>query len=247
VPIQNDLVFVDMNVKIPPFDNPKVREAISFAIPYRDILSSALYGRATPMYDGDPAKPYDAAWPVPIKHGTDFAKAKVLLTEAGFPNGFKTTLSFDLSEATTREPMAILIQESLKKIGVEVTLEKVPGSNWFAQMASKTMPLVIAEFYGWLDYPEYHFFWTYDGANNSVFNTANYVNPALDKEIDTARFAPDEKVYKAALQTMVDIVMTDLPRIPLYKRYADYAMQTNVKGFEYWFHIHPDFRKLYKD
>ena len=46
---------------------------------------------------------------------------------------------------------------------------------------------------------------------------------------------------------MVDIVMTDLPRIPLYRRYADYAMQKDVKGFEYWFHTHPDFRKLYKD
>jgi hypothetical protein len=47
----------------------------------------------------------------------------------------------------------------------------VPGSNWFAQMASKTMPMVIAEFYGWLDYPDYFFFWTYDGANNSVFDS----------------------------------------------------------------------------
>ena len=54
VPVQNDLVFVDMNVKMPPFDNPKVREAISYAIPYKEILSSALYGRAVPMYDGDP-------------------------------------------------------------------------------------------------------------------------------------------------------------------------------------------------
>lgn len=247
VPIQNDLVFIDMNVKIPPFDNPKVREAISYAIPYKEILESALYGRGVPMYDGDPSKPYDPTWPVPIKHGTDLAKAKQLLTEAGFPDGFKTTLSFDLSEATTREPEAVLIQESLKKIGVEVTLEKVPGSNWFAQMASKTMPLVIAEFYGWLDYPEYHFFWTYDGANNSVFNTANYVNPALDKQIDAARFAADEKVYKDSLQNMVNIVMTDLPRIPLYRRFADYAMQKDVKGFEYWFHIHPDFRKIYKE
>ncbi len=247
VPIQNDLVFVDMNVKMPPFDNQKVREATSYAIPYKEILSSALYGRATPMHDGDPATPYQPTWPVPIKHGTDLAKAKALLTEAGFPNGFKTTLSFDLSEATTREPTAILIQESLKKIGVEVTLEKVPGSNWFAQMASKTMPMVIAEFYGWLDYPEYFFFWNYDGANNSVFDTCNYVNPALDKIIETARFAPDEAVYKDSLQKMVEIVMTDLPRIPLYRRYADYAMQPNVKGFEYWFHVHPDFRKIYKD
>jgi peptide/nickel transport system substrate-binding protein len=247
VPVQNDLVFLDMNVKIPPFDNPKVREAISYAIPYKEILNTALYGRAVPMYDGDPSKPYDPTWPVPIKHGTDLAKAKALLTEAGFPNGFKTTLSFDLSEATVREPTAVLIQESLKKIGVEVTIEKVPGANWFAQMASKKMPFVIAEFYGWLDYPEYHFFWTFHGGNNSVFNTANYVNPTLDKWIDQARFATSDKPYKEGLQNMVNIVMSDLPRIPLYRKFADYAVQPNVKGFVYWFHTHPDFRTLYKE
>jgi peptide/nickel transport system substrate-binding protein len=248
VPVQNDLVFVDMNVKIPPFDNPKVREAVSYAIPYKEIISSALYNRAKPMFGGDPSQPYPSAtWPVPIKHGQDLEKAKKLLTEAGFPNGFKTTLSIDLSEATVREPSAILIQEALKTIGVEVTIEKVPGSNWFAQMASKTMPMVIAEFYGWLDYPDYFFFWTFDGANNSVFDTANYVNPDLDKVIDVARFTRDPEVYKTSLNKMVDIVMTDLPRIPLYTRFADYAAQKNVQGFEYWFHTHPDFRKLYKD
>ena len=248
VPIQNDLVFVDMNVRIPPFDNPKVREAISYAIPYKEIISSALYNRAKPMFGGDPARPYPAGvWPVPLPHGQDLEKAKQLLTEAGFPNGFKTTLSIDLSEATVREPTALLIQEALKKIGVDIELEKVPGSNWFAQMASKTMPMVIAEFYGWLDYPDYFFFWTYDGKNNSLFDTANYVNPELDKIIDTARFTRDPAVYKESLGKMVDIVMTDLPRIPLYTRFADYAMQKDVHGFEYWFHVHPDFRKLYKE
>jgi peptide/nickel transport system substrate-binding protein len=247
VPVQNDLVFLDMNVKIPPFDNQKVREAISYAIPYKEILNTALYGRAVPMYDGDPAKPYDPTWPVPIKHDIDLAKAKELLAEAGFPNGFKTTLSFDLSEATVREPTAVLIQESLKKIGVDVTIEKVPGANWFAQMASKKLPFVIAEFYGWLDYPEYHFFWTFHGGNNSVFNTCNYVNPTLDKWIDSARFATNDKVYKDSLQNMVNIVMTELPRIPLYRKFADYAVQPNVKGFVYWFHTHPDFRTMYKE
>jgi Bacterial extracellular solute-binding proteins, family 5 Middle/Binding-protein-dependent transport system inner membrane component len=69
VPVQNDLVFIDMNVKIAPFDNPKVREAISYAIPYKEIIESALYNRAKPMFGGDPSKPYPAGvWPVPIRH-----------------------------------------------------------------------------------------------------------------------------------------------------------------------------------
>ena len=164
VPVQNDLVFVDMNVKIPPFDNPEGARSHLLRDPLQgDHQFGALQSRQADVRRRPGTTLSRGDWPVPIKHGQDLAKAKQLLTEAGFPNGFKTTLSFDLSEATVREPTAILIQEALKKIGVDVTLEKVPGSNWFAQMASKTMPMVIAEFYGWLDYPDYFFFWTYDG------------------------------------------------------------------------------------
>ncbi len=246
-PVQGDLLFVDMNVQMKPFDNLKVRQAVAFAIPYQDIMDGALYNRGVPMF-GAPADTttFPPTWPTPSPFSTDLEKAKALLTEAGFPDGFETTLSFDLSQATTREPIAILIQESLGKIGIKVSIEKVPGSNWFANMASKKMPFVIAEFYPWLDYPEYHFFWTYDGANNSVFNTCNYVNPKLDAVIETARFAPDDATYKKALVEMVGIVMADVPRIPLAQLFGDVAMQQNIENYVYWFHQHIDYRTIKK-
>ena len=52
--------------------------------------------------------------------------------------------------------------------------------GFFAKMLEKSMPMVVASFYAWLDWPEYHFYWTYHGGNNSVFNAASYVNPELD-------------------------------------------------------------------
>jgi len=245
-PVQNDLLFIDMNVQIKPFDNPKVRQAIAWAVPYQSIMDAALYGRGVPMFGGEADKPYPPAWPVQSHYSTDLAKAKQLLAEAGFPDGFKTTLSYDLSQATTREPIALLLQESLGKIGVEVSIEKVPGANWFAQMAAKTMPLVITEFYGWLVPPEYFYFWNFDGKNNAVFNTANYVNPKLDAVIDAARFERESSRYDADLVQMNDIVMGDLPRIPLARLLFDVAMQRNVKGYIYWFHTHLDYRKMSK-
>ncbi|MFO1070733.1 MAG: ABC transporter substrate-binding protein [Geminicoccaceae bacterium] len=246
-PVQGDLLFIDMNVQMAPFDNLKVRQAIAYAIPYQQIMDAALYNRGVGMFGADPATTtFPPTWPTPSPFNTDLEKAKALLTEAGFPDGFETTLSFDLSQATTREPIALLVQESLAKIGVKVTIEKVPGANWFANMASKKMPFVIAEFYPWLDYPEYHFFWTYHGGNNSVFNTANYVNPKLDAVIETARFAPDEATYKAALSEMVGIVMADIPRIPLAQLYGDVAMQKNIIDYVYWFHQHIDYRTIGK-
>jgi peptide/nickel transport system substrate-binding protein len=246
-PVQGDLLFIDMNVQMKPFDNLKVRQAIAYAIPYQQIMDGALYNRGVPMFGTDPATTsFPPAWPTPSPFSTDLEKAKALLAEAGMPDGFETTLSFDLSQATTREPIAILVQESLAKIGVKVTIEKVPGANWFANMASKKMPFVIAEFYPWLDYPEYHFFWTYHGGNNSVFNTCNYVNPKLDEQIEIARFATDDATYKTALTNMVGIVMADVPRIPLAQLFGDVAMQKNVENYVYWFHQHIDFRTIKK-
>lgn len=113
------------------------------------------------------------AWPQPHKYTTDIAKAKTLLTEAGYPDGFETTLSFDLGFAAVNEPICILVQESLAEIGITTTLNKVPGANWRTELNKKTMPLYTNVFSGWLDYPEYFFYWCYHG-QNSVFNTMSY-------------------------------------------------------------------------
>ncbi len=55
----------------------------------------------------------EVAWPQPHKFNTDIAKAKQLMAEAGYPNGFETTLSFDLGFAGVNEPLCVLMQESL--------------------------------------------------------------------------------------------------------------------------------------
>ena len=246
--MQNEMFHVDMNVTMKPFDDKKVRQAVAYALPYEAIMKQAIYDRAVPMWGADPDKPFPPVWPTASPYKTDLDKAKALLTEAGYPNGFKTELFIDSSQSTMQEPMALLIQEQLKKLGVEVTITKIPGSEWFAKMGSKSMAMDINYFYGWLDYPEYFYFWTYDGKNNSVFNTPNYVNPALDKLTESARFETlDKASYEATISKMNEIVMDDVPRIPVAHLFSDIAMQKNVKGYVYWFHTHLDYRFVSKD
>ncbi len=67
--------------------------------------------------------------------GANPEKAKALLAEAGLADGFETTFSFELSNAEIGEPVSLLVQEALGKIGVKVTINKVPGgqpdfTNW---------------------------------------------------------------------------------------------------------------------
>ncbi len=245
VPIENAIWYVGMNVTKPPFNNVRVRQAVAYAIPYDKLMSAAFYGRATKLWGGKSAKPDTPAWPQPHPYSTDIAKAKALMAEAGQAGGFETTLSYDLGQATVSEPIAILLQEALAQIGIKVTINKIPGANWRAALLKKDMPIIINRFGGWLNYPDYFFFWNYHG-QNAVFNTMSYQNPAMDKLIDSARIDSDPKKYEAAVKGFIEIANSEIPRIPLAQPWMDVAMQRNVKGYQYWFHLQPDFRQISK-
>jgi peptide/nickel transport system substrate-binding protein len=242
-PVDAELLYIDMNVTKPPFDNPKVRQAMAYAMPYDDIFAKAVYRRGVPMWGGS-GEVTTTDWPQPSPYKTDLAKAKQLLAEAGYPNGFSTSLSYDVTTATTREPIALLVQDALKKIGVTVTIDKIPGATWYTKLNEKSMPMLIMSFKAWLNYPDYYFYWTYDGKNNSVFDDMNYVNPKLDDMVEAARFETDKAKYDEEVKSFIGTAFSDVPRIPLVQDFRDVAMQPSIAGYTYWFHLTLDFRPL---
>lgn len=243
-PMDNSVQYLGMQVKMPPFDNVTVRHAIAYAIPYEKIMEVALYNRARPLFGG-PAKVSEPVWPQPHPYKTDLAKAKELLAQAGHPNGFETTLSFDMGAAVTQEPLCILLQESLAKIGVRVTLNKISGAQWRGAFQSKKLPFITNLFGGWLNYPDYFFHWAYHG-QNALFDSSSYQNPAMDKLIDAARFETDPAKYKTEVVDFIQLAFDDLPTVPLYQPFFDVAMQKNISGYRYWFHRQLDYRPLKK-
>ncbi len=247
-PFSNGVQYIGMNVTKPPFDNLKVRQAVAYAIPYQKIMDAALYGLAKPMFGAAADAPTQVAWPQQHKFNTDIAKAKQLLAEAGFPNGFETTISFDLGFATINEPLCVLVQESLGQIGIKAEINKIPGANWRTELNKKTLPLYTNVFSGWLNYPEYFFIWCYHG-RNSIFNTMSYVSPAMDAFIDGAgagASSGNTADYERNVKGFVDLAFTDIPRIPLFQPFSNVAMQKNVSGYQYWFHRRLDYRSLVK-
>ena len=206
-PYSNGIQYIGMNVTKPPFDNLKVRQAVAYAIPYQKIMDAVLFGLAKPMYGAAADAPTEVAWPQPHKYNTDIAKAKQLLAEAGYPNGFETTLSFDLGFAGVNEPLCVLTQESLAQIGIKCTINKIPGANWRTELNKKVLPLYTNVFSGWLDYPEYFFIWCYHG-KNSIFNTMSYQSKEIDAFIDGAVAAAavgNKAAYEKNVKGFVDL------------------------------------------
>jgi peptide/nickel transport system substrate-binding protein len=246
--IGNGIGYIGMNCKKPPFNNLKVRQAVAYALPYQKIMDAVMFGLAGPLFGAKPRQPIQPVWPQPHSYSTDLAKARQLLAEAGHPNGFDTTLSFDLGFAAVNEPLCVLVQESLTQIGIKTIINKVPGANWRGELLKKEMPLISNFFSGWLDYPEYFFFWCYHG-QDAVFNTMSYQDKDMDSMIDAARSAAaigDEVAYDKNVTGFIQKAFDEVPRIPLFQPTLSMAMQKNVSGYRYWFHRQLDYRTLAK-
>ena len=143
----------------------------------------------------------------------------------------------------------MLIQESLAQIGIKTTINKMPGSNWRSEMAKKTMPMMVNFFSGWLDYPEYFFFWCYSG-QNAIFNTiklrqqgdgcASSMAPARPPPSMTRQIC--DKTWRASSPWPG----TTCRAYRCIQPHVKVAMQQNISGYCYWFHRQVDYRSLVK-
>lgn len=237
---------VDLDTQTAPFNDQKVRQAIAYAIPYGEIVKTAFHGRGVPLIGHKQGEPYAADYPVTYPYSYDLAKAKQLLAEAGYEKGFKTKLFYNQEHASFAQPMALLVQDSLRKINVDIEIVNIPGSSFFDELGKHQMSMVIKNFQSWLNYPEYYFLWNFDGKEYSIHNSSNYKNPALDKLIADAYAEPDQKAYEMTIRKMVETVVEDVPRIPVTPMFVDVATRKNVNGYVYWFHLMPEFARFSK-
>ncbi|MDQ0314565.1 ABC transporter substrate-binding protein [Amorphus orientalis] len=241
-PIANTIHVVGLNFAFEPFQDPKVRQAIAYAIPYEAIFQTAAYGRGAPLWGAtDPIT--DASWPRKSPYFTDLDKAKELMAASSFANGFKVPLSISTDLASWMEPTALLIQEAVGKIGITCEVEKIPGANWrTAVLVEKRLPFHLENFGGWLDTPDYYFFWAYMKGN--LFNSSNYENEELQKLTEeTLPMAQDDPEYLPKIKRMFEIAFADLPRIPLYQPALNVAVN-GASGYQFWFHRQLDVRPL---
>jgi|TARA_Y100000815_G_scaffold272036_1_gene299968 peptide/nickel transport system substrate-binding protein len=241
-PIENCMHVVGLNTTFEPFQDPDVRKAIAYAIPYEDIFQTAAYGRGAPLWGGS-TEIDDIAWPRKSPYYTDMDMARSHLEKSAFAKGFDVPFSISLSLADWMEPTALLIQESLAGLGITSEIEKIPGANWrTAALVEKRLPLHLENFGGWLNTPDYYFFWAYQKGH--LFNSSNYENPEIEALVDeTLHMSMEDPQYMPNIKRMFAIAFEDLPRIPLWQPALNVAAN-GAEGYEFWFHRQLDIRPL---
>lgn len=236
--------FIAMNTQTAPFDDVRVRQAIAYALPYEDMLKTAIFGRARPLFGGKPGAAETAQFPQPLGYSTDLDRARALLAEAGLQDGFETSFSYEISNATVAEPVALLLQEALGKIGIKVEINKVPAGQLGTLLQEKKVPFYFEGSISFLANPDYFFRIFYVG--DTRWNFGSYRNPELEALVEKARFEPDQAAYDAAVKRMIEIARDDVPIIFLWHPMLDVGLQKDVRNYSFNFHRQLDFRPLAK-
>src|ERR1700681_944962 len=243
-PQYNAVTFISMNNTIAPFDNINVRRAVAYALPYDDMFKAALFGRGTPLFGATwtDGKPTTSAFPFPQPVKLDLDKAKDYLKAAGLPEGFSTTFSFNVGQASTAEPMAALVKESLAKIGITVDIQKLPDAQMSTQINEKKLPFFTEGIVAWLPSTDYFYRNFYTG--NQRWNYSSINNPELVAIAQEARFETDQVKYEEDGKKLNAIHFSEIPQIPLWQPSQDAVMAPSIEGYTYQFHRQVDYRDV---
>ncbi|APS32218.1 glutathione ABC transporter substrate-binding protein [Pectobacterium brasiliense] len=227
--------YISMNVTQKPFDNPKVREALNYAINKEALIKVAFSGYATPAEGPLPSSiDYSVKyhpWPY------DPAKARELLKEAGYPNGFTTTLWSSHNHSTAQKVLQFT-QQQLAQVGVKVQVTAMDAGQRAAEVEGKGVKETgVRLFYtGWsastgeADWALSPLFATASWPP-AQFNTAFYSNPQVDADLanalKTTERTEKQKLYKDAQ----DKIWADAPWIFLATERLVSANSKKLTGF----------------
>jgi peptide/nickel transport system substrate-binding protein len=233
--------YLAMNLKTPPFDQVKVRQAVSYAVPYDTILKEVVKGFGRQLKGLAPEGMLTAD-PSLWRYATDVGKAKQLLAEAGLAGGFKTTLTVRAGFPDD-EQIAVWVQSALRPLNVDVAIEKLPLAGYTDRMRKKDMAFFVHEWLSINNDPFYHYFWL---AQPGCCNYANYENPQVSGLIKEYMLTTDAKARADASRKVQQLFMDDAGWVFLYQPDVIVTMRKNVKGFVYWPDRYTRYHSIFK-
>jgi peptide/nickel transport system substrate-binding protein len=157
-------------------------------------------------------------------------------------DGFSTTLSFNVGQASTAEPMSALIKESLEKIGIKIVIQKLPDAQMSTAINEKKLPLFTEGIVAWLPSTDYFYRNFYTG--NQRWNYSSTDNAEVEEIAQTARFEPDKAKYEEDGKELNAIHFDQMFQIPLWQPAQDAVMAPSLDGYVYQFTRQVDYRNL---
>ncbi len=230
--------YLTFNTLKKPFDNLKVRQAIAHALNRQSYISAIFMGRATLAVN--PIPPTIWSYNNDVKdYDYNIEKAKALLKEAGFPNGFETelwTMPVSRPYNPAGRKMGELMQADLAKVGIKV---KLVTYDWPTYLEKTRKGEHVLEQNGWTgdngDPDNFMHILLSCAAVKGGTNNARWCNKEYDQLVNQAKTLTDRKKREELYRKAQVIFKQQEPWVPIAYAKVFRAMSKNVEGYE----IHP--------
>jgi len=214
-----------------PIADPKVREAMHLAIDRNAIKQVVMRGQAIPT--GVATPPFVNGWTKELDaypEKADVEKAKALLAEAGYPDGFTVTLDTPNNRYVNDEAIAQAVVGMLGQIGIKVTLASRPITQH-----SPLIQNAETDFYllGW-GVPTFDSAYIFNdlihtkAGHFGAYNPGGYSNPELDAKIESLATEVDVEKRDATIAEIWATVQADRVLLPIHNQVLAYAMKNGI-------------------
>ncbi len=223
------------NTKKAPLDNVKVREALSYAFPYDDVVKYAMGGYAKQSIGPVPEGMWGHSEQL-MKFNYDLDKAKQLLNEAGIKEGQLKLLLTYMSGDEAEKKTAELYKGELSKIGVDLEIRSMPWeSQWEMGRGTDTAAQQDIFFMYWwndLSTPYSYLYSLFHSEEKTLYNLSYYNNPEFDKMIDDAQAKTALNMEEAEKDFVKaqELLIKDNPAIFMYDKNVVYIKSPTLQG-----------------
>ena len=223
-----------MNLAYAPLAKPEIRDALRFAIDYDGVINYIMQGAAVKIQTIIPQGFFGYNPAMPYSH--DPQKAKQLLAEAGYPDGFDVELK--CLDFTPWIDMAMKIKSDLAKIGINVKIKPMNADNLYGAVVAKEFQLYIWE---WIpDYPDpdsnAKFFAHCDSLGDDATVKqlawlASYLNLETSALVDQAAQELDSEKRQELYEQITNIILDNGPVAVLYSPIRQYGVRAEIVDF----------------
>ncbi|HEY7030030.1 MAG TPA: ABC transporter substrate-binding protein [Thermomicrobiales bacterium] len=224
-----DWEYLGFNTQKKPFDDKRVRQAIAWTVNVDDVVQKAYFGHATkltcgPLPDWSWAHCTDTAYPAP-----DLEKAKALLQEAGYADGFKMTITMG-RPAATYNAAAEITKAALKQIGIDAEIDGMEWGTWVDKVINqKDFESTITGWHSFIDpdqylYPEFH--------TGEFWNWYSYSNPQVDQLLEQGRTTLDQEQRKTIYVQLQQLLADEAVYVFYTNDNVLKGHFNNVKGYQ---------------
>lgn len=218
--------YIGLNVTREPLNDPLVRQAIAYAINREELCAAGDFGLCTSLNGGpvDTGSPWYFDY---APYSQDLDKARELLAEAGYADGFEMEL---LPTSTYQDTVrqAQVLQAQLSAVGITTTINAPEWAEWLELEGNFQYDGYICSWNGLVDVEQYYYL---QHRTDEVFNFTGYSNPEFDALVDEGRQVADfderYAIYEQANQILVD----DAPYVYFYNPAFVRGMSPSVQGY----------------